>query len=238
MTDYIIRTYFLNPSHWRIDGKPYFSFYDLAMLIRSLGGVEKTARALQGFRDKAVAAGLPGIHLNAVVWGLKVLPGEQSVRKPEELVAQLGFDSVTSYVWIHHVPLSSFPETPYGKVMDGSVAYWSRAARQYAVPYFPNVTMGWDSSPRTIQTEKFAKQGYPYTSTISGNTPEAFREALLRAKQFVDASSAPKIITINAWNEWTEGSYLEPDTVTGMGYLESIRDVFGSGEAMPAANKP
>jgi hypothetical protein len=44
----------------------------------------------------------------------------------------------------------------------------------------------------------------------------------------LDARPAvPKILTINAWNEWTEGSYLEPDTAHGMGYLEAIRDVFG-----------
>ena len=36
-----------------------------------------------------------------------------------------------------------------------------------------------------------------------------------------------RILTINAWNEWTEGSYLEPDTVNGYGYLEAIKRVFG-----------
>ncbi|MBL8995486.1 MAG: glycoside hydrolase family 99-like domain-containing protein, partial [Spirochaetia bacterium] len=40
----------------------------------------------------------------------------------------------------------------------------------------------------------------------------------------------------NAWNEWTEGSYLEPDTKNKMGYLEAIRDVFHSEKTL--AGKP
>jgi hypothetical protein len=35
------------------------------------------------------------------------------------------------------------------------------------------------------------------------------------------------VLTINSWNEWTEGSYIEPDTKNGTQYLEAIRDVFG-----------
>lgn len=52
-------------------------------------------------------------------------------------------------------------------------------------------------------------------------------------KQFLDQRDArapkaqPKILSINAWNEWTEGSYLEPDVVNGYAYLEAIRRVFG-----------
>jgi len=34
--------------------------------------------------------------------------------------------------------------------------------------------------------------------------------------------------TLNSWNEWTEGSYLEPDTVDGAKYLEAIRTVFAA----------
>ena len=39
-----------------------------------------------------------------------------------------------------------------------------------------------------------------------------------------------RIMNINCWNEWTEGSYLEPDTINGMKYLEAVRDVFGGDE--------
>ncbi|MBL7968666.1 MAG: glycoside hydrolase family 99-like domain-containing protein [Prolixibacteraceae bacterium] len=34
-----------------------------------------------------------------------------------------------------------------------------------------------------------------------------------------------KLIIINAWNEWVEGSYLESDMRWGNGYLEAVRKV-------------
>jgi hypothetical protein len=42
--------------------------------------------------------------------------------------------------------------------------------------------------------------------------------------------TTPKIITVNAWNEWPEGSVLEPEKEYGYGYLEAIKAVFGARE--------
>jgi hypothetical protein len=92
--------------------------------------------------------------------------------------------------------------------------------------------MGWDPSPRTIQSDRYEQKGYPFTTFLEGNTPEQFKAALVKAKDFAQQLPANhRMVTLNAWNEWTEGSYLLPDTVTGTKYLEAVRDVFGPAPA-------
>jgi hypothetical protein len=225
--DHLIKDYFQHPSYWRLGGRPYFSFYDLTKLLESFGSIEATRAALDQFRHHARAAGLPGLHLNAVVWGQPVLPQGKSPVDAARLVGDLGFDSVTSYVWVHHVPLPA-QVTDYNVARDEYFKYWDQAVKMFGVPYFPNVSMGWDSSPRAAQEDEFGNFGYPFTNTVGNNTPENFRAALAKAKaRLLLRPGGPRILNINCWNEWTEGSYLEPDTVHGFKYLEAVQSVFG-----------
>ena len=53
-------------------------------LIDGLGGVSETRVALASFRAKPRAAGAGELHLNAVVWGLQILPG---AAQPSEVFA-------------------------------------------------------------------------------------------------------------------------------------------------------
>jgi hypothetical protein len=224
----VLERYFAHPCYWQIDGCPYFSVYELGKLMEGLGGVEGTREALSAFRDKVRAAGFADLHLNAVVWSVQLLPGESAVQNADELLRVLGFDSITSYVWVHHGALGAWPETEYDEARDRYLGYWSQAEEAFSLPYHPNVTVGWDPSPRTVQSDVYLDAGYPFTPVLVNNTPERFREALTVVKRRLDRrSNAPKIVTLNAWNEWTEGSYLEPDTVYGMAYLQAIRAVFG-----------
>jgi len=228
LVDHCVNTYFKHPSYKLIDGCPYFSVYELTKLLASFGGMEATREMLDHFRAEVKKAGFPDLHLNAIVWNNPILPGEQTAANPYELILKLGFDSVTSYTWIHHATLSKFQTTGFHDMEEQYFQYWEKAQAECPVPYYPNLTMGWDPSPRTVQSDRYLPRGYPFTSVIEGNTPEAFKQSAARIKARMDELNLPNaFMTINAWNEWTEGSYLEPDTSNGMEYLEAIRDVFG-----------
>ncbi|MFA6959185.1 MAG: glycoside hydrolase family 99-like domain-containing protein [Opitutaceae bacterium] len=240
LTTHCIEHYFREPNYWCIDGCPYFSIYDLSRFIAGLGGLEPARAALENFRQSAKKAGLPGLHVNAVLWDYTILPGEQVVAKPGELLAHLGIDSFSSYVWMHHVQLDRFPATPYPAAQRGYFDYWQRIEKEIPLPYLPNVTMGWDTSPRTLPSDRFRPLGYPFMATMGENTPANFGAAVKAAlEKLATSPNTLNALTINAWNEWTEGSYLEPDTHNGLQYLEAIRQAKKDCQGfLPAASVP
>ena len=226
--DYMIEKYFKHPSYWRVNGGLYVSFYEVMSLIQGLGGRQATREALDRFREKTRAAGLGELHLNAVVWGIQNLPGEQAMEDPNEMVQMLGFDSVTSYVWIHNVPLEEFPTVSYPEYAQKAEKDWYKFREQFNVLYYPNVSMGWDSTPRTVQSDVHEPLGYPFTSVLVNNTPEHFKNSLEADKRFLqEGKTMPPVMTLNSWNEWTEGGDLEPDSIHGLSSLEAIRNVSG-----------
>jgi len=228
MTDLIVKDLFSRPNYLKINGCPYFSIYEIGKFVAGYGSLEGAVEVINSFRAKTKAAGFPDLHLDICIWGFNVLPGEMSVRDPVAVAKALGCASVGSYVWIHHhnITKDGFPEASYEKCHAANQNVWREKTATFPVPYYPNVTMGWDSSPRTCQTDKFENRGYPFMSIMAGNTPAAFEHALRTAVAFLQPRKSPdRILLLNAWNEWTEGSYLLPDTVTGTAYLEAIKRV-------------
>ena len=214
----IIDNYFCRPNYYKINGKPLFMIYDVDNLVKGLGGMEATKDALEWFRAETVKAGYPGLELQLTGWGecmnnMSGVDGEKFL-STKDVVPALGFDSVTNYQFVHFCNMNR----DYAEILPEVSAEWARMDRDYTVPFYPHVSIGWDNNPRF--------RGF-VPNVCQNNTPEMFEQALRMAKEFVDTHNLPvPLITINSWNEWTETSYLEPDTKYGYGYLEAIRNVF------------
>ncbi len=59
-------------------------------------------------------------------------------------------------------------------------------------------------------------------AVFEGSSPEKFEKYM---KLLCEKKTGMDCIFINAWNEWAEGAYLEPDEKYGYRYLEALRHV-------------
>ena len=208
----MIEKYFHHSSYYKIDGRPVFSIYELHNLIKGLGGVEAAADALSWFRAQVKSAGFPGLHLQAILPLLASFRSEGKIYKLNNLLRHLGFDSGTCYNFTGVTPSLNYEE-----VVKHLAAGYEQMENLAGVTFVPTVSCGWDNNPRFGELKPLMKH----------NTPERFRAALAHARDYLDARPRqPPLITVNSWNEWTEGSYLQPDYLNGYGFLEAVKSVF------------
>lgn len=82
---------------------------------------------------------------------------------------------------------------------------------------FPN----WDNSPRR----------YNRGAWILQSTPENYKKWLLDLIKWTyeHHDEGNQFIFVNAWNEWAESAYLEPDTYNGYAYLQMTREALEEG---------
>lgn len=90
----------------------------------------------------------------------------------------------------------------------------SRKERKYKKKVYLGAFVNWDNTPRK------GKNGV----VIENGTPEKFHQYM---QQQIERATeiGSEYIFLNAWNEWAEGTYLEPDKDNSFKYLESIADL-------------
>lgn len=71
----------------------------------------------------------------------------------------------------------------------------------------------WDNTSRNINGRVY-----------KGASPEKFNYYMSKLVRKVRSEYSEKIIFINAWNEWAEGAYLEPDENNKYEYLNALKD--------------
>jgi len=86
--------------------------------------------------------------------------------------------------------------------------------REAGLPTFPGAFVDWDNTARYVKRARIFR----------GATPERFEHWFRQLVAATSARPAPEqTIFINAWNEWAESAYLEPDEKYGLAYLEAVK---------------
>ena len=90
-----------------------------------------------------------------------------------------------------------------------------KVERDGGLPTFPGAFVDWDNTARYGNRARIFK----------GASPERFSYWFKRLVQVTAQRPAnERMIFLNAWNEWAEGTYLEPDSRHGYRYLEAVKD--------------
>lgn len=207
VTDYWLANYFKRPEYYTINGRPVVVIFSPYRFTADMGAPAVKA-AFEKMRAKVKAAGLPDLFLVACAYPNA---GELQTIKEE------GYDAVSGYNY-PGAGAENERRAPYSLAVAGYESYWKRIADS-GVDYIPVTDPGWDSRPWHGENNRVR----------TGKTPALFRDMLLRARRFVDErtpAGRPKVVFVEAWNEFGEGDFIEPHREWGFGYLDAIRSVF------------
>jgi hypothetical protein len=214
MVVYWINNYFSQATYYRIEDKPALFIYSYDQLEANAKAIgESTKSLLASANNIAKQKGYKGIYF---IITTNAKPSDDI----EKLFQGIGFNAYTGW---NYVESKGAQSDDYDVMVNGYLEYYN-AAFQTAkrLPYIASASPGWDSRPWS--GESAVKRNNP--------TPDKFARMLRGAKQLIDNNAnLPKILMIEAWNEFGEGSYIEPTKKWGFGYLDAIKKVFAPSPA-------
>jgi hypothetical protein len=207
-----------NPEYLQIEGKPVifvFSNEFLKNQAKSIG--MEPVKMLEHARQAARNFGLNGIYF--------VLCTEASDFWVKDFAVRAGFDALSAYNYHFGVEgnlhKATRPSHSFSELSADYQIQWKWILKNSALPYFVPMTSGWDKRPWGGSEDPLHDN--------SMSTPQEF-EAHLRAGYTAITTNQSKTKGIGmlcCWNEYGEGSIIEPSKRYGFEYLQRIQKVFG-----------
>ena len=206
---------FVDPRYMRHGGKPVFLVYRSASIVDCAGMFDY-------WRKWAVDSGLPGLHL------VQMLTGFEADTRHGLFDATVDFEPM--HTMYHHYSRrdrqherlarhrAKFVRWVGGQAPHAPNSFdydrvWARIIERPAAPdRYPGAFVDWDNSPRREIKRAIVMRNFSVAQFEAGLTAQ-YKKA--------EAAAAPYVF-INAWNEWAEGTYLEPDETRGMALLEAV----------------
>lgn len=219
MVAFWLRFYAPRPEMLKVDGKPVVFIFlarELETMARKFGS--SSAELLAGAQVQAKNAGLPGLYFVA-----GAASEETAVIKSAE---QTGYAAVTMYN-LHRPPFVQKESHSYMELDAAYRSHWRTYDAVSPVPVFYPMTSGWDKRPWGGSTDP------KHDGSMA--IPSEFATHLAAAKSAIQSGrlrpgQATRWGLICCWNEFGEGSFIEPTRVLGTAMLDAVRTTFGPGK--------
>jgi hypothetical protein len=215
---------FADPRYIRVENKPLFIIYR----AHQLPDIRKTTAI---WREECRRLGIGEVFLCRIDTGNDVLsPSEVGLDAAVEF--QPEFPNLGTLLSLRRLKLTQWRWSDLRfflrrKILDNNINVQnyrhlvSSMSRRIQPDYlrFPCVTPSWDNSPRRRRSP----------IVFIGSSPRLFHQWLVATlAKLMKSANRPRILFLNAWNEWAEGNHLEPDQRYGRSYLEALKDALRS----------
>jgi hypothetical protein len=200
---------FRDKRYVRVNNKPVFLIYDPKALPDVSGFINL-------WQKLARENGLEGVHFIANTHNIEDINS----------LKEVGFDAINILRFFHfmkhELSLLERARMKFSRIVlkRGKAYDYKMAARYFQGEEdrlehcYPSLISNWDHSPRS------GKNGHIFVNA----TPQAFKAHIKKVFELIKHKPPEhRIVILKSWNEWGEGSYVEPDLKYGRGYLEAIK---------------
>lgn len=204
MTEYLADTYFKLPNYLTVDGRPVFMAFVPGALVQANGGPAGFRAVLEEMNRVLRAKGLKDLYFVALGGGNFAASGFSAATA----YSYYGTDLDSKYEWKRGHSI------PYEDMVAHFDTMWQTYAKRPGIDYIVPVGSNWDDRPRARQNAR----------VITGKTPDLFEKHCRASLNYIDKRN--NLAIIEAWNEWGEGSFIEPDKEFGFAFLDRVRRVY------------
>jgi len=134
-------------------------------------------------------------------------------RKVKAFLLELGMKKVVAWIEnartkkaVSAIGTVGLEHRDYSEDWEAILAHDVKSPKQIAGAF-----VDWDNTPRN-------SNGRVY----DGTTPEKFGKYMTALYQKIKKEYNQQMVFVNAWNEWAEGAYLEPDEKNGYAYIDAL----------------
>lgn len=206
--------YFQDERYIKIQGKPVIIIYRPEI-------IDEFEHLVKTLRKSATENGFPGIHIVSTnsfeftnansydIDGISEFPPHFTINAAKPLKVKNKDARHTGFIY------------DYKSCINANLKNYKRIlSEEKKMAYYPTAFPSWDNTAR--------KQ---YNSHIcAGTNPQDFGCWLSGAMKFTTEYNTEddSFVFINAWNEWAEGAYLEPDEKDGFSRLEVLKEAINN----------